>query len=791
MEVSICLNFTGNTNLGPTMNAFSDTDNYSSPIGGPISVANLVPDNCPYLLTGVPDGTTIIRLVSTTSPFCCVTLIVGAFNICEVCDNLGFSNATNPSIGQLSLGYLTGSCDNNISNFYLEWYGPGTGSTQLQFTSGLGTSYITPDLQHPLTGVTSPYLYPGQYRPVIKEIEIDNVVYSNTYGAYGDCFQNSPLVVLPYTISNGSAAPEPYQHCLELLNNVTQPSTGLIELSGGTNYVPFRLEGGSQADLLRISFSGGNYLTPIVLESIVIGSFAGLTPLTTEFNMTSPNLNYKTFGDSGTFTKVLCLTGLTRSAGDVLIFEIIPQGITPTDFTFCFTQLNTFDCEMCALTKPYTDYKIVQSTISAGTGDCGATLVKFNVSGCSSNADINEDLYKYIFSGSASASVGDAYGSVEKIINLTTTGIQSCPIQSFPYLGVPTGCVRMPFSYPMTYKNTSNNGYRTFYMVTEDVVGNTWLDYFQTIYDTSQSTIFEATSAGIYNNSDPYNIAYWSVITLHLPNLKIGPNGLPLFLQTCYDPLETPQNNAKAYNPTTRTNDIGFKFAANNFYITLTSTANNTKTLYIRGFNYSEIPNDTIILNYPLPCYNRSCNGGIGLDSFNNLREIMFVNAYDTTYNTPVGGDIITVPTDQNYNFLAYNTNPWSYETIVLSPTTPLTSASTYNTISMYQYENKTFPLTGTTGSYGVRVAQTATTCPNITNYTFDENSGTTSLNNYVKYNYIYNISYIDNQDDTKYKITATQISANGQPTTAPPILVGSGTSNPSTFDVIDSDYFI
>jgi hypothetical protein len=122
------------------MNAFSDTDNYSSPIGGPISVANLVPDNCPYLLTGVPDGTTIIRLVSTTSPFCCVTLIVGAFNICEVCDNLGFSNATNPSIGQLSLGYLTGSCDNNISNFYLEWYGPGTGSTQLQFTSGLGTS---------------------------------------------------------------------------------------------------------------------------------------------------------------------------------------------------------------------------------------------------------------------------------------------------------------------------------------------------------------------------------------------------------------------------------------------------------------------------------------------------------------------------------------------------------------------------------------------------------------------------------------------------------------------------
>jgi hypothetical protein len=570
-------------------------------------------------------------------------------------------------------------------------------------------------------------------------------------------------------------------------NNSTQTSSGLVELSAGTKYVPFRFEGGSQADLLRISFSGGNYLTPIVLESIVIGGFAGATSLNTEFDMTLPNINFKTFGNSGSFTKVLCLTGLTRSAGDVLIFEISPQGIAPTEFTFCFTQLGTFDCEMCALTSDY--YKIVESSVSAGTSDCGGTRIIFNVSGCSSSVDVNEDLYKYIFSGSSSALVDNAYGSVGKTIDLTTTGPQGCPIQYYNYLGTPTDCIVLPYDQVMTYTNTVSSGVRTITLKTAFQAGNNWLTYLQNIYNTFQSTISTANSSGIFNNSDPNNIAYWSTIILNLQNLDFFSNGAPKFYQICYVEGASAQQNAKAYNPTTRFGDNPFKFAANNVTCTLTTVGLNT-TLTITGQNFAADPESTIKLEYAGNCYRRNCNSVE--DSFTFQKGEINDSLLSTSFNTPPSGNLIDLSIiEPNYNFIAFNANPWSYETIVLTPTNPLTSASTFNRISMYQYENKTFPLTGTSGNYGVRVAQTATTCPNIINYTFDENSGTTTLNNYVKYNYLYNVSYIDNLDGTKYQITATPISSNGQPnTTTPPILVGTGTSNPSTFDVIDPTYF-
>ena len=112
MNVSICLNYTGNTTLGPDMVAYSNTTNFTTPIAT-IPLTDLVPDNCPYVLTNVPEGTTRIRLVDPTSG-CCVELLVGAFNICEVCPGLGFTDETNPNIGRLSIGQLTGDCDNNI-----------------------------------------------------------------------------------------------------------------------------------------------------------------------------------------------------------------------------------------------------------------------------------------------------------------------------------------------------------------------------------------------------------------------------------------------------------------------------------------------------------------------------------------------------------------------------------------------------------------------------------------------------------------------------------------------------
>jgi hypothetical protein len=226
--------------------------------------------------------------------------------------------------------------------------------------------------------------------------------------------------------------------------------------------------------------------------------------------------------------------------------------------------------------------------------------------------------------------------------------------------------------------------------------------------------------------------------------------------------------------------------------VSLLTDLNGVRTLTITGRNFAVDPEDTIIPNeYPESdtCVSRTCWGGDG--SFFAQQSKVNTSLLNTTYNT-TDPNFLLRPSN-GFDRFSYNTNPWSYSSIFEQFTAPLTSTTTSNTVSMYQYENKTFPLTGgTPGSYGVKVTETATTCPNITNYTFDSNSATTSLNNYVRYNYSYNVSYIDNLDNSQYQITATPISSNGQPNiTTPPILVGSGTTNPMNFDVIDPNYFI
>jgi hypothetical protein len=799
MTAYICLTFTGTslTPLGPTMNIYSNVDNYSSIIEtAPLS--GLTGDSCPYLVTNVPDGTETIRLTDPLSSCCIDIPFSDGFNLCDICDPLGFDGDTNPNVGSISVGNLTGSCDSNITDYYLEWYGPGTGSTILVATSGNGSTPSSGPYSytHPLTGDSKIYLYPGEYRPVIRQMNINGGMFSYQYGAYGDCFKNSPLVVLPYTISNGSAAPEPYQHCIELNSNGTQPSTGLVQLSATTKYVPFRFDGGDQADLLSVYFSGTSYPTPILIESIAIGYQAGTTLLNTEFDMTSSNINYKTFGDSGTFTKVLCLTGLTRSANDVLLFDIRPQGLQPRDFTFCFTQLSTFDCEMCALTEPY--YKIITNTVSAITGNCGATQVTFNVSGCSSSVDVNEDLYKYIFSGSSSALVNDAYGSVSKTINLTTTGPIGCNTQNFNYLGtIPPECFLGNFTsnINLPYQNTSNGTTRTIKIAAKSDgggPGNPWWQYQETILASFNSTRSQAVSLG-FIGFNPLLLNYWSTMTLWLPRLERNFFRNFFFSPVCWDNSQDFAYNSSlnAYEPIQRTNDVPFHFAANSVNLTLNNSGL-YRILTITGANLAANPTTTIIPSeYPTsPCIDGTCNT-IGDNVFTNVKNFISNSINDTTYNT-TDIDFELSITGDTYNKFAYNLNPWSFSVINEVSTASVTAATTYNKISMYQYENKTFPLTGTSGNYGVRVAQTATTCPNLLTYTFDENSGTTTLNNYVRYNYLYNVTYIDNADNTKYQLLATPILSNGQPnTTTPQILVGSGTTNPSNFTVIDGAYFI
>lgn len=795
MEAFICITNTGTTSLGPNLNLYSNVDNYTT-ILATIPLTSLIAPNCPYLAT-VPDGATTIRLIDPTSG-CCFSLPFGqGFNICEICEPIGFSNATNPNLGAISVGQLTGGCDPNLSNYYLEWYGPGTGSTNMIFTSGFGTNTYAGNYQwtHPLTGNSQIYLYAGDYRPKIREVEIDNFIFSSDYGAYGDCFQDNPLVVLPYTTQNGSFV-NSYQHCIEFNAESTFPSNnfnGTIQLSANTNYVPYRFNSGPQADLLRIYFSGANYLTPILVESLILGSFVDSTPLTTEFDVNLPSFDYKTWGSPQTFTKVLCLTGLTRSANDVLLFDIDPQGSqSPTSFEFCFTQLQNFDCEMCALTAPY--YKIQQSTVSAATGTCGSLTVQFNVSGCSTTVDQNEDLYKYIFSGSGSASVNDAYGSVQKTISIDSQGttIASKDVL-YNILATQTTafCNQIMGPNRMTITNTVSSGVRTITIYANNVPSETGYKYAKLVYDSFYQNINSATSQGLYDPSfNPNQPVYWGIITIYLPPyLTINSFQGGQIFSSCTS------SSPFYYNPLTKPGDYQFSFAAPTVTVTsattVTSVINSPDGDYIvtiQGSNFLEDPQNTILQNTfpPGGCYNSyvsSENDSIWSSQINGISTSLNLSVYNTS--SPNDGLFLG-----GTKFIS-TSNPWRWDVPTISSFGAILTASTFNKLSMYQYENKTYPLTGTTGNYGVKFSESAITCPNITTYTFDENSGTTTLNNYVKYHYLYQARFKDNIQN-QYELLAVPISATGQPNfNTSPTLIGSGNTVGNTFTVIDNSYFI
>ena len=324
-------------------------------------------------------------------------------------------------------------------------------------------------------------------------------------------------------------------------------------------------------------------------------------------------------------------------------------------------------------------------------------------------------------------------------------------------------------------------------LITPIANNETGIAYIESIINSFNETKQQAINNGIYNNSDPNNPAFWSYFTLYLPPFISD----PFFRSTsCYFPGDT---DPKAYNPITRAGDYEINLAAPTITLITGSTliaGVPAIVLRITGKPFGYDPLDTILVNTfseSSPCFAPSCSSPSG--NMYSINKFLIDEAIN--YSLTNQGDTAGVTGVDAGGQLIYNTNPWGYNTIIPSNYGINLSATTTNVVSMYQYENKTYPLTGTPENYGVLIADTATTCPNITNYTFDENSGSTSLNNYVRYNYYYGVTYIDNSDPTRYQILATQIS-NGQPnTTVPPILVGSGTTSPSSFTIIEGAYFI
>jgi hypothetical protein len=396
-SASTCITNTGTTELGPTLLFYSDVTGFGTSFGSD-STENLIGDNCPYIMENIPDGTTIVRIIDPVTN-CGVDIVLQSSDLCNIC-NLNFDVYETQTVSQIVAGNLVGSCDDDISDYIINWYGPGEGSTNLAFTSGFGTEFadIGWDNTHPLTGSSSPLIQAGVYTPVIDRVIVNDVAYSTTgapgtYVANLNCFDSSQVTVDALRCDNGNNVGDYSHHYLFENVSVGVPPDSLSAsffLSANTNYLAWRFKGFDVPDRLKFTFYGSSYSNnPIVVEDIVVGA-----------DLTNSNLTNSAFPKSADtydfYAKVTCFTAFTITEGDYITVEITPNSTNQnTKWDFYFTCLETFDCTSCLDNFKNTPYKIVLSSVTSNLVSCNRNQVIFDISGCSSNELSTSDTYKY------------------------------------------------------------------------------------------------------------------------------------------------------------------------------------------------------------------------------------------------------------------------------------------------------------------------------------------------------------------------------------------------------------
>ena len=489
ISATTCITYTGSTPLGPTMYLYSDVDGYSTSFGS-VPTSSITPPNCPYLITGIPDGATIIRLRDYVSG-CCLDIPITSDDLCILC-NLNLTDYQSSTVSQIIAGDLDSACG-QITDYVIFWYGPDS-STNVGYTSGSGSTFSY-QFTHPLTGNAAIFAEAGTYTPVLDKAIINGIPFSQTGGtgynpAVFDCFPN--VVVDPLNCSNGNFPGQTYEHQYAFSNagaGVTpQPLSATFELSANTNFFPFQFKGVNVYDSLKITYSGSNYPgEEFTLEWVNVGSNAG------GFNLTTFPRRAST---SGFVTKVLTLTGFTVNNGDTLTLEVTPNSaISQTNWYFDFTCKSTFDCNTCLDNYQNNPYKIVSSSISALAQACDRSNISFDVSGCSSTEILNEDIWKY-FAGSPNSSGG---------IYASSTGLVSLGGQQFYWSN--SACTKggasssatcpVPNSNVITYEKT----YMNLNITCSDY--NDFLDFYNeynSIYASNSGSPFNNTVIGYYRS---------------------------------------------------------------------------------------------------------------------------------------------------------------------------------------------------------------------------------------------------------------------------------------------------
>jgi hypothetical protein len=499
-SISTCLTNKG-TSDGP-YDIYSNIDGYDTPFLTNVLSTNLFGDNCPYIIDNVPDNTTSIKIIETTTN-CCVIVEIQSNELCIVCD-IDFDIYVRENVGKIVAGNITGSCENQITDYKISWYGPDS-VEDIAFTSGFGNEFGPYDLTHPLTGTSSPTALAGIYKPVIDIIKINGLDFTNDGGdgtiqSELDCFETTTVEVFPFTCDNGTEAGN-YAHRVNFSNAsvgvtpLTLRST--FRLNSTINYFAWTFQGFTVPDTLKITFYGSAYNEPIILEYYTVGS-----------NLSSSNYNVfpRLIRSNSILQKVTNLSNFIIGDNDYLLLEVIPNPNNPqTNWDFYFTCLTDFDCDLCQNQYINEPYKIISQSITTTPRDCDEVRIRFDLSGCTFNDYGLTDIYKYAGSLGTRAFVIGSSLIFNSDLYYESTGCSSGGS------GNPGICLT-PNNNIITFEKTVTNNNGVINMTFTDLND---LNIYLTSYNNKKTSLInQVTNPWI---DDPTIINYYKYLRLEIP----------------------------------------------------------------------------------------------------------------------------------------------------------------------------------------------------------------------------------------------------------------------------------
>jgi hypothetical protein len=525
-------------------------------------------------------------------------------------------------------------------------------------------------------------------------------------GATAECFE--PITVEPFTCFNGTEVGN-YSHILTFSNvagETPQPLSSNFLIDPTTNYFAWAFKTLTVSDTLKISYSGANYTTPIVIEYITLGDL-----VTTDLNPNTLPKSGKTF--SNFYAKTNCLTGFTYSSGDILIIEVTPNPInTNTEWELYFTCLENFNCDTCLdVTTPY---KIVKSSITGITGSCDTIIMNFNLSGCSTNTNNSYDIFKYyipsqpnaVTFNNSSLRFGVDANNNNNLINSTVPVFDSpfrfesisCSLQS-AYLKLPNLCSVETDTIISLKSYLLNSTQRKVELRFSDIN-----DYNAYITSFNDAMFFSG-------STDPNNIDYYRYLILAIPE----PDGdVP-----CGDLTD---RLLYLFHPSTLNITVGTGISPENYKIDITASTISNQL----NFNECDL----------------NCNSSIN-QVLNNVNDYVTATTHNFTGTTTSGSRYI---------------EPFYQIVKAISGSSFNTGQTISGFIKIPQYTNETYAFSG--NPLTIIPSLSARTCNNLeSKMTLQNNAyGVNKGNEYVQYVYYYRVELTNPNDVRDFRIYASSI---------------------------------